>query len=53
MDATFLNTKNANTSDQHRLALNATDQINVKRRDKYVDLSNLSIFYTRKNIKKS
>ena len=38
----------------HRLKLNLSDKINLKRSNKYVALSNLSIYYTwKKNIKKS
>ena len=48
-----MNSKNSKTSDPHRLLLNLTDKINLKRSDKYVALSNLSIYYTWKNIKKS
>ena len=48
-----MNSKNSETSDPHRLLLNLTDKINLKRSDKYVALSNLSIYYTWKNIKKS
>ena len=40
--------------DPYRLLLNLIDKINLKRNDKYViALSNLSIYYTWKNIKKS
>ena len=53
MDTTFLNSKNSKTSDPHRLLLNLTDEIKLKRSDKFVALSNLSIYYTWKNIKKS
>ena len=35
------------------LNLNLPDKINLKRSDKYVALSNLSMYYTWKNIKKS
>ena len=35
----------------HRLLLNLTDKIDLRRKDKYVALSNLSIYYTWKNIK--
>ena len=45
MDTIFMNSKNSNTSDPHRLLLNLTDEINLKRSDKYVALSNLSIYY--------
>ena len=53
MDTIFMNPKNGKTSDPHRLLLNLTDRINLKKRDTYVALSNLSIYYTWKNIKKS
>ena len=32
--------------DPHGLLLNLSNKINLKRNDKYVDLSNLSIYYT-------
>ena len=48
-----MNSKNSKTSDSHRLLLNLTDKINLKRSDKYVTLSNLSVYYTWKNIIKS
>ena len=48
----FMNSKNSKTSDSHCLPLNITEKINVKRSDKYVALSNLSICYTWKNTKK-
>ena len=48
-----MNSENSKTSDPHRLLLNLTDKINLKRSDKYVALSNLSIYYTWKNITKS
>ena len=53
MDTTFMNSESSKTSDLHRLLLNISDKINLKRNDKYVALSNLSIYYTRKNIKES
>ena len=48
-----MNSGNSKISEAHRLLLNLLDKINLKRNDKYVALSNLSIYYTRKNIKKS
>ena len=45
-----MNSKNSKTSDPHRLSLSVTDKINLKRSDTYVALSNLSIYYTWKNI---
>ena len=53
MDTIFMNSKNSRTSDSHRLLINLTDQINLKRSDKYVTLSNLSVYFTQENIKKS
>ena len=52
MDTTFMNSKNNKTSDPHRLLLNLTDKINLKGKDTYVAISNLSIYYTWENIKK-
>ena len=48
-----MNSENSITSDRHRLLLNLTDTTTLKRSDKYVALSNLSIYYAWKNIKKS
>ena len=53
MDTIFMNSKNSKISDCHKLLLNFTDKINLKRRDKYVALSNFIISYTCENIKKS
>ena len=41
----FMNSEKSKTSDPHRLLL--------KRSDNYIALSNLSIYYTLKNVKKS
>ena len=49
----FMDSKNNETSDPHILSLNLTDEINLKRSDKYLALSNLRICYAWKNIKKS
>ena len=48
-----MNYGNSKTSYPHRLLLNFSDKINLNRSDKYVALSNLRIYYTWKNIKKS
>ena len=45
MDTIFMNYENNKTPDPHRLLLNLTDKINLKRSDQYVALSNLSIYY--------
>ena len=47
-----MNSKNSETSYPRRLLLNLTDKIDLRRKDKYIALSNLSIYYTWKNIKK-
>ena len=51
MNTIFMNSKNSKTTGLHRLILNLTDKIDLKRKDKYIALSNLSIYYTWKNIK--
>ena len=48
-----MNSEKSKTSDPHRLLNNLTDKIDLKRTDEYVALSNLSIYYIWKNIKKS
>ena len=53
MDTIFMNSENSKTSDPRRLLLNLANKINLKRNDKYVALSNLSIYYIWKNIKRS
>ena len=52
MDTVFMISENSQTSYLHRLLLNLSDKIDLKISDKYVALSNLSIYYTWKNIKK-
>ena len=47
-----MNSKNNKTSNPNRPLLNLSDKINLKRSDKCVALSNLSIYYTWKKIKK-
>ena len=46
-----MNPINSKRSDPHRLTLNLTDKIKLKRNNKCVALSNLSMYYTWKNIK--
>ena len=53
MDTKFMNFENSKICDPHRLLLNLRDKIYLRRKDKYVALSNLTIYYTWKNIKKS
>ena len=53
MDTIVMNSENSKTSDPQRLLPNLTDKTNLKRSDKHVALSNLSIYYTWKNKEKS
>ena len=53
MNTIFTNSENSKTSNPLRLSLNVSDKRTLKRSYKYVALSNLSIYYTWKNIKKS
>ena len=48
-----MNSKNSKTSYPYRLLLNLADKIDLRRKDKYIALSNLNVYYTWKNIKKS
>ena len=53
MDTIFMNSENSQTSKPHVLVLKLTDQLDLKRGEKNIALSNLSICYTWKNIKSS
>ena len=48
-----MNSENRQTSEPYRLLINLREKIDLKRSDKYATLSNLTIYYTRKDIKKS
>ena len=52
MNTTFMKSENSKISNPHRLLLNFGDKLNLSKSDKYVALSNLSICYTWKNVKK-
>ena len=53
MNTIFINSKNSKTSDPHRLLFNLTDKRDLRRKDKFIALSNFSIYYTCRNFKKS
>ena len=53
MDTIFMNSENSKTSEYHVLVLKLTDKLDLRRGQKIVALSNLSIYYTWKNIKSS
>ena len=46
-----MNSENSKTSKPHVLILKLTDRLDLKRGEKSIALSNLSIYYTWKNIK--
>ena len=52
MDTIFMNSGNSKTTNPHRLLLNLSDEINLKRSDKYAALSNVSIQKHKKVIQK-
>ena len=51
METIFMNTENSKTSKPHRFKLDLTDKLNLKNLNENMDLTNLSIYYTWKNIK--
>ena len=53
MNTIFTNSENSMTSELHVLALKLTDKIDLRNGKKVIALSNLSIYYTWKNIKGS
>ena len=53
MDTIFMNSENSRTSEYHVSVLNLTDKLYLRRGQKTVALSNLSIYYTWENIESS
>ena len=53
MDTIFMNSENSRISEYHVLELKLADKLDLRRGHKSVALSNLSIYYTWKNIKSS
>ena len=53
MNTIFMNSENSKTSEYRVLVLKLTDKLDLRRGQKTVALSNLSIYYTWKNIKSS
>ena len=48
-----MNSENSKTSEPHVLILKLTDKLDLRRGEKSIPLSNVSIYYTWKNIKSS
>ena len=53
MDKIFMNSENSRTSEYHVLVLKLDDKLDLRRGQKSVALSNLSVYYTWKNVKSS
>ena len=53
MNKIFMNSENSRTSEYHVLLLKLTDKLDLKRGQKSIALSNLSIYYTWENIRSS
>ena len=53
MDTIFMNSENSKTSNQNILILKLTDKLDLRIGEKVIVLSNLSIYYTWKNVKSS
>ena len=53
MDTIFMNSDNSRNSESHVLVVKLTDKLDLRRGQKSIALSNLSIYYTWKNIKSS
>ena len=53
MDTNFMDSENSRTSEYHVLMLKLTNKLDLRRSQKIAALSNLSIYYTWKNIKSS
>ena len=50
MDTKFMNSENSKTFEPHILILKLTDKVDLRRGEKIIALSSLSIYYTWKNI---
>ena len=53
MDTIFMNSENSKTPKPHVLVLKLTNKLHLRMGKKVIALSNLSIYYTWKNIKSS
>ena len=53
MDTIFMNSENSRTSEYHVLLLKLVDKLHLRRGKKSIALSNLSMYYTWRNIKSS
>ena len=52
METILMNTENGKTNEPHKFVLNLSQKLDLRSSNKLVALQNLSIYYTRKNIRK-
>ena len=52
MNTIFINSKNSKKFHPRRLLLTLTDKIDLRIKDRYIALSNLSIYYSWQNLEK-
>ena len=52
MNTMFINSKNSKKFHPRRLLLTLTDKIDLRIKDRYIALSNLSIYYSWQNLEK-
>ena len=51
METIFVNTKNSKTNDLRKFVFNLSQILYLRKSNKHVTLQNLSIYYTRKNVR--
>ena len=51
METFFMNSKNSKTNETYRFKYDLIDKLDLKNPNKNMALANLSIYYTRKNVK--
>ena len=51
MNTTFINSENSKTTKAHILRIKLTNELDLRKGEKIIALSNLSIYFTWKNIK--
>ena len=52
METIFMNMENSKTNEPHKYVLNLSQRFDLRSSDTHVALQNLSVYYTRKNIRK-
>ena len=48
MNTMFMSSKNSKISDPHKLLLSLTEKKDLRKKDKHITISNLSIYYMEK-----